>query len=1037
MRIIVSLLSKGYVTDVNTFKAWALTASNDLFNFYKNAGFADYPPVYVYVLSLIGTIAKITGMANSAAMFSLLIRIPAILCDIAIAYIIFRKAFKIKNNYRFALLMSSFFLFNPAVFQNSSAWGQVDSVLSLLVILTLLTLSDSKYPYAAAFFAVSILMKPQAIIISPVIAYVLLYKIIKKQINISQLIYSAIAFITAAFVITYPLSSGRKIWWIYELYKNTAAQYPYASLNAFNLFALLGANFKQDNINLLFMSYNRWGFLFIILTCIFAGFLYYRFYINNKNIKFKNKNEVSIFESRFNGFAFATSALVYIAVFMLSSRMHERYLFIAIPLSLFAYFLLDNIKLFYIYISVSLLSFINCASVLYYVNNKNVHFIPSNDLMLVLCSLAGILALAYACAICFSISSSDILSTKITPLPFINLNSARSKKNSSSISSNLLNLKQSYEKPHIKLKLDKKDAIIMLTMTIIYLLISLPNLGSIKNPSTFWKPSEPGEYITFSFDKKTDIQRINYLAGIGKGEFILEYKDASGNFIKVADIKPNSYTDVFKWNVINVSISTDTFRFTVQKPDAFLYEIGFFEKGSETASEVKQILEFKSSPHSKGMPHYLIDEPHTVPYKSTYLNSTYFDEIYHARTAYEHINKLEPYEWTHPPLGKLFIAAGIMIFGMCGFGWRIIGTLFGAAMVPIMYIFGKKVFNNKFYAFCTAFLMMFDFMHFTQTRIATIDVYVTFFVILMYYYMFDYYIAKQYAANLKKGLIPLFLCGLFFSLGTASKWIALYGAPGLAILFILKKYREYKDAQLLESSPKLSSPWSKHYVKKNLLPTIAWCVLFFIIMPAVIYTLSYLPYKMVPGHEKTGLISEVISYQKQMYGYHKNLKATHPYSSTWWQWPIIYRPVWYYSASEPGEGMASTISALGNPALWWIGALCFFAACYIAFKKKDKSFIPIITAIVSQYLPWIFISRIAYIYHFFSIVPFIILCTVYVIRHLHEHTRRLLSKKYIYAYLCLNAILFIMFYPVLSGLTVPAWYVKYLTWFGSWCFWIF
>lgn len=1025
------------MTDVNTFKAWALTASNDLFNFYQNAGFADYPPVYVYILSVVGSIAKITGIANSAALFSVFIRIPAILCDIAIAYIIYIKSLQIKNNGKFALFAASLFLFNPAVFQNSSAWGQVDSVFSLLVILTLWLLSEQKYSYAAAIFAASILMKPQAIIISPVIAYFLIYKLVKKQINIAQIIYSLLAFIASAFIIVYPLSAGRKISWIYELYKNTASQYPYASLNAFNLFALLGANFKQDNIKLLFMSYNSWGLFFIISTCIFAAFLYYRIYKNNNNIKFKNKNEVSVLENKLNGFAFAAASLIYISVFMLSSRMHERYLFIAIPLSLFAYFLIDDIRFLYIYSSVSLLSFINCAAVLHYVNDKNIYFIPSNDLMLILCSLLGILTLIYTCTVCLSMSNSDILSIKSNSFAFNHNHYAKNKKESAKINNNLLNLKESYEKPYSKLKLDKNDVAIMLTMTIIYLLISLPNLGSLKNPSTFWKPSEPGEYIIFALDKTTDIQRINYLSGIGKGEFTLEYKDESGNFTKIADIKPNSYTDVFKWNVINVNITTDTFRFTVQKPGAFLYEIGFFEEGSNNASEIKNIIDFKTSPHSNGIPQHLIDEPDKVPYKSTYLNSTYFDEIYHARTAYEHIHKLEPYEWTHPPLGKLFIAVGILIFGMCGFGWRIIGTLFGAAMIPIMYIFGKKVFNNKFYAFCAAFLMMFDFMHFTQTRIATIDVYVTFFVILMYYYMFDYYMNKNYAVNIKKGLISLFLCGLFFSLGTASKWIALYGAPGLAFLFVLKKYREYKDAKLLESSAKLSSPWSKHYVRKNLLPTIAWCILFFIILPAIIYALSYVPYKMVPGHEKTGLITEVVSYQKQMYGYHKNLKATHPYSSTWWQWPIIYRPVWYYSASEPGKGMASTISALGNPALWWIGILCFFATCYIAYKKKDKTIIPVITAIISQYLPWIFISRIAYIYHYFSIVPFIIICTVYVIKHLYEHPRRLLSKKYIYAYLCLNAILFVMFYPVLSGLVVPVQYIKFLTWFNSWCFWIF
>ena len=76
----------------------------------------------------------------------------------------------------------------------------------------------------------------------------------------------------------------------------------------------------------------------------------------------------------------------------------------------------------------------------------------------------------------------------------------------------------------------------------------------------------------------------------------------------------------------------------------------------------------------------------------------YFDELYHGRTAYEHLHGIAPYENSHPPLGKIFIMLGIAIFGMNAFGWRIIGTLFGIAMVPIMYAFGKKLFRRSDYA---------------------------------------------------------------------------------------------------------------------------------------------------------------------------------------------------------------------------------------------------------------------------------------------------------------------------------------------------
>jgi dolichyl-phosphate-mannose--protein O-mannosyl transferase len=122
----------------------------------------------------------------------------------------------------------------------------------------------------------------------------------------------------------------------------------------------------------------------------------------------------------------------------------------------------------------------------------------------------------------------------------------------------------------------------------------------------------------------------------------------------------------------------------------------------------------------------------------TYLNSTYFDEIYHARTAFENIHNVYPYEITHPPLGKLILSLGIRMFGMTPFGWRFMGTLVGVLMLPVFYLIAKGLFKRTSIAFCTTTLFAFDFMHFTQTRIATIDVYAVFFILFMYLFMWRY-----------------------------------------------------------------------------------------------------------------------------------------------------------------------------------------------------------------------------------------------------------------------------------------------------------
>src|SRR4029077_14629199 len=48
----------------------------------------------------------------------------------------------------------------------------------------------------------------------------------------------------------------------------------------------------------------------------------------------------------------------------------------------------------------------------------------------------------------------------------------------------------------------------------------------------------------------------------------------------------------------------------------------------------------------------------------------YFDEVYHARTAFELVAGGEPYEWTHPHLAKEVRALGILAFG----DDRVVGT---------------------------------------------------------------------------------------------------------------------------------------------------------------------------------------------------------------------------------------------------------------------------------------------------------------------------------------------------------------------------
>ncbi len=690
-----------------------------------------------------------------------------------------------------------------------------------------------------------------------------------------------------------------------------------------------------------------------------------------------------------------------------------------------------------------------------------------------------------------------------------------------------------------KVSFDKKDFIIMIAMTVVYLAIALYNLGSLKAPTTSWKSVSPGESFTVDLGKDATLSRIYFFTGLGGGNISVEYLDDNQSFSELVTYSKDNVLDVFKWRYESVSpVTTNRLKFTFESSNITINEIAIVEKGSTKPLTDIKIVDKEIRSHNEGNLYNLFDEHNQFHYRPSFMNSMYLDEIYHGRTAFEHVERIKPYETTHPPLGKVFMALGVLIFGMVPFGWRIIGTLFGVAMVPAMYAFGKKVFHDRFFAFSAAFLMMFDSMHFAQTRIATIDSYVTFFVILMYYYMYDYFVNKSYVLGFKQSLKPLFLSGLFFGFGAASKWIAFYGAAGLALLFFLNKYLEYTDYRKLAIGNRKKPAWFHDYKSLYLYGTMGLCVIFFVIIPGIIYTLSYLSW---PKNPNASIFKTVIDNFKYMLNYHSKLTATHSYQSAWWEWPFMSKPMAFYFGKDLPAGVVSKIYTLGNPAVWWTGIAAFLAITTMAltkvkkytslvfilavssfayisipkeyipseiwimlfilltvavliisnFDKKliavsigstaifsvivysfydiiktnryyidfdnsyyknssvqslmwifllttiiillvglfrfDRKFFPIVLAMIFQYVPWVGVPRCTFIYHYFTIIPFLILCILYVIKKIIDKWKDF--KYFAYIYLTLVLAVFILFYPIVSGMHVNNSYLKLITWF--------
>lgn len=339
LRIAAAPWIPGHPSDMQFFKSWAASAANNLTGFYLHSS-SDYPPFYIYILYAVGKLAQVAALKPY---FTVLVKLPSILADVATACLLYKVARK-HVSYELSLLIAVFYTFNPAIWLNSTFWGQVDSFFTLLVVAAIVFLSQGRPGWSAALLAAAVLMKPQGLIYAPV----LFFELLKTRRWRPWLIAAASGLLTALFIVA-PFSAGQHPLWLFKLYAGTVNEYPYASVNAFNFFALLGANYKPNASTLLLFSYRTWGMSFIVIVTLFSWW--------------------ASCKSRSAKFASAAALLQIAGVFTFSVSMHERYLFPAAALAVLAYCHLSDKRLLWLAAGFSLTIFTNTYFVLYNATN--------------------------------------------------------------------------------------------------------------------------------------------------------------------------------------------------------------------------------------------------------------------------------------------------------------------------------------------------------------------------------------------------------------------------------------------------------------------------------------------------------------------------------------------------------------------------------------------------------------------------------------------------------------------------------------------
>ena len=572
-----------------------------------------------------------------------------------------------------------------------------------------------------------------------------------------------------------------------------------------------------------------------------------------------------------------------------------------------------------------------------------------------------------------------------------------------------------------------RETLFVCLIVLIYSVVSFTKLGSTKFPSSTWEPTTtPQEVILKVGGDSSDYNDILVICGEGDNNANNDYQ------LGFHDIAVVGSRDLEEWTWITSFNDGDIYRYyhneyfwnypyvkiISSNKDDTISEIAFLDKDRNPLPvTVYDDPEF----YGKHPASTLIDEQDTIPNVITYYHESFFDEIYHPRNAWEIANGQGMYYTVHPLLGTEIMALSIKIFGMNPFAWRFPGALFGVAIPVVFYHILKFLTDNPKTAIFGTFLVACDFMHITTSRMATLEPPSVFFILLMFDFMIQYSKTSFFEVSFNKTLCILLICGITMGLAISTKWTACYSAVGLALILfgtLFVRGREYFD--WVKSGGNIEVPNGKAVSQFPIyfLKTILWCFVFFIFIPVVIYALVYLPVRF--SWKGWGLES-IVDQTIYMFDYHKNLTDTHPFQSVWWEWVLNLRPVLYYS-NFCADGLFRVISCFTNPLLSYAGILSILATFVIAFLKRTRAALIISVGYLTALVPWMFISRSTFAYHFYPTSMFMIMAIAYIAQFSLGQWPQLKPFWIVFAVLVL--LIFIVSLPVICGFGTSVNYVK-------------
>ena len=111
-------------------------------------------------------------------------------------------------------------------------------------------------------------------------------------------------------------------------------------------------------------------------------------------------------------------------------------------------------------------------------------------------------------------------------------------------------------------------------------------------------------------------------------------------------------------------------------------------------------------------------------------------------------------------------------------------------------------------------------------------------------------------------------------------------------------------------------------------------------------------------------LEDVFALHKIMLKANNGITAGHPWTSIWWEWPIMQKPIYYW------VDQGASIYFVGNPVVWWGGHMVCLAL--LGFRRTMQTNL-LALGWIASFIPYAFVSRGLFLYHYLPPLMWVIL----------------------------------------------------------------